>query len=331
MTRGIDWESRIGRRVRLRDLHVFSVVVQSGSMIKGAGQLGVSQPVVSQAIADLEAAIGVRLLDRSSRGVEPTVYGRVLLKHGEIAFDDLRQGIRAIESLADPGAGEVSIGCPESLSGALLPPVIEQLSLEHPRLTFHVTQVNTLSTQLEFPELRERKLDLILARLVRPLGEFEFEDDLDVEHLYNDELFVVAGVASPWARRRKIDLAELATAPWVLPPKSWNILLLKEAFHAVGLAMPRVGVETFSVSLRNQLLASGRFVAAVPGSMLHLNAKHGLKVLPIDLPDRPWPVVLVTLKNRTMAPAVQAFLQRTRAVVGSMSSRATVRKPARRK
>jgi len=331
MVRGIDWESRIGRRVRLRDLHVLSAVAQSGSMLKGAAHLGVSQPVVSQAIADLEAAIGQRLLDRSSRGVEPTPYGRALLKHGQMAFDDLRQGIREIESLADPAGGEVWVGCPESLSGALLPPVIERLTREHPRAIIHVTQVNTLSTQLEFPELRERKLDLILARLVRPLGEFRFEEDLDVEHLFDDELLVVAGIASPWARRRKIELAELAGASWVLPPNSWNILLVNEAFQAIGHQMPRIGVETFSVALRNQLLASGRFVAAVPGSMLHLNAKHGLKVLPIELPDRPWPVVLVTLKNRTVAPAVQLFVQCARAVVGSMPSRLKSRSAGREK
>jgi DNA-binding transcriptional LysR family regulator len=287
-------------------------------MVKGAAQLGVSQPVISQAIADLEAAIGQRLLDRSSRGVEPTPYGRALLKHGQMAFDDLRQGIREIETLADPAAGEVSIGCPESLSGTLLPSVIERLWQAHPRAVFHVAQVNTLSTQLEFPELRERKLDLILARLVRPFGEFRFEEDLDVEHLFDDDLFVVSGLASPWARRRKIELAELAGAPWVLPPKSWNILLVKEAFQAAGLEMPRTVVETFSVSLRNQLLASGRFLAAVPGSMLYLNAKHGLKALPIALPRRPWPVVLVTLKNRTIAPLVQRFVQCVREVVGPM-------------
>jgi DNA-binding transcriptional LysR family regulator len=330
MTKGIDWESRIGRRVRLRDLHVLSAVVQSGSMVKAAAQLGVSQPVVSQAIADLEAGIGVRLLDRSSRGVEPTLYGRALLKHSQMAFDDLRQGIREIDALTDPTGGEVWIGCPESLSGALLPPVIERLCQEQPRAIFHVAQVNTLSTQLEFPELRERKLDLVLARLVRPLGEFEFEEDLEVEHLFDDELFVVAGMASPWARRRKIALAELASASWVLPPNSWNIALVKEAFGAIGQEMPRISVETFSVALRNQLLASGRFLAAVPGSMLHLNAMHGLKVLPIDLPRRPWPVVIVTLRNRTVAPTVQLFMQCARRVVGSMPSRGEPRKASLR-
>jgi DNA-binding transcriptional LysR family regulator len=110
-------------------------------MVKAAAQLGVSQPVVSQAIADLEAGIGVRLLDRSSRGVEPTLYGRALLKHSQMAFDDLRQGICEIDALADPAGGEVWIGCPESLSGALLPPVIERLCQEQPRAIFHVAQV----------------------------------------------------------------------------------------------------------------------------------------------------------------------------------------------
>jgi DNA-binding transcriptional LysR family regulator len=229
--------------------------------------------------------------------------------------------------LADPGGGEVWIGCPESLSGALLPPIIERLSREHPRAAFHVTQVNTLSTQLEFPELRERKLDLIFARLVRPFGEFEFEENLDVEHLFDDQLFVVAGMTSAWARRRKIDIGELANAQWVLPPNSWNIMLVKEAFQAVGQQMPRIGVETFSVSLRNQLLASGRFVAAIPGSMLHLNAQHGLKVLPIDLPDRAWPVVLVRLKDRTVPPTVQLFVQCARDLAGSLPSRANHRNP----
>lgn len=317
MSQGIDWESRIGRRVRLRDLHILSAVVQSGSMIKAAAQLGVSQPVVSQAVADLEAAVGVRLVDRSSRGVEPTPYGRALLKHSQMAFDDLRQGIREIESIADPGGGEVWIGCPESLCGPLLTPAIERLLRVRSRVNFHVAQVYTLSADLEFPELRDRRVDLILARLVKPFGEFEFEEDLRVEHLFDEDLVVVAGSASPWARRRKIDLVELGAASWVLPPNSWNMLRVKEAFAAIGHGMPRTTVETFSVALRNQLLVSGEFIAAVPGSMLHVNAQPDIRVLPIALPRRPWPVVMVTLKNRTVAPPVEQFAQCVREVVAS--------------
>ena len=99
------WADRIGRRLKLRDLHVLSAVVQWGSMAKAAQHLAVSQPVVSAAIADLEHTIGVRLLDRSRRGVEPTIYGRALLKHGMVAFDALKQGMKEIEFLAESHRG----------------------------------------------------------------------------------------------------------------------------------------------------------------------------------------------------------------------------------
>jgi DNA-binding transcriptional LysR family regulator len=109
----IRWADRIGRRLKLRDLHVLSAVVQWGSMAKAARHLAVSQPVVSAAIADLEHAVGVRLLDRSRQGIEPTIYGRALLKHGAVAFDALKQGVNEIEFLSDPTAGELRIGSPE--------------------------------------------------------------------------------------------------------------------------------------------------------------------------------------------------------------------------
>src|SRR4051795_10596662 len=102
----VNWENRIGRRLRLRDLHVFFAVVEAGSMAKAAAQLRIKQPSVSKAIGELEAAIGVRLLDRGPHGVEPTIYGDALLKSGVAAFDDLRQGIRNIEFLSDPTKGE---------------------------------------------------------------------------------------------------------------------------------------------------------------------------------------------------------------------------------
>src|SRR5499426_4307779 len=123
MLRKIDWESQIGRRLKMRDLHVFFTVAQHGSMGKAAAQLGVSPPTVSEVIADLEHGLGVKLLDRSSQGVEPTIYGHALLKRGLAAFDELKQGIRDIEFLADPTTGEVRLGCPESISATILPTV----------------------------------------------------------------------------------------------------------------------------------------------------------------------------------------------------------------
>jgi DNA-binding transcriptional LysR family regulator len=137
MVRKIDWESQIGRRLKLRNLHVFSTVVQRGSMAKAAQHLGVSQPAVSEVIADLEHALGVRLLDRSAQGVEPTIYGDALLKRSVAAFDELKQSIRDIEFLSDATTGEVRIACVESLWYTLVPKVILRFSKQYPRVKVH--------------------------------------------------------------------------------------------------------------------------------------------------------------------------------------------------
>ena len=151
MTKAVDWESRIGRRLRLRDLHVFFAVVQSGSMAKAATHLKITQPSVSKAIGDLEEALGVRLFDRSTRGVEPTIYGDVLVKCGSVVFDELRQGIRHIEFLADPTVGELRIGCPDVVGAVVIPPVLERFTKRYPRVVLiSVSSIMTHSPLLRF-------------------------------------------------------------------------------------------------------------------------------------------------------------------------------------
>jgi DNA-binding transcriptional LysR family regulator len=140
MPRKIDWDSQIGRRLRLRDLHLFFAVVQHRSMAKAASYLGISQPAVSEVVAELEHTLGVRLFDRSSRGVELTVYGRALYRRSEAAFDELKQGIRDIEFLAEPSVGEVRIGCPESIAASILPACVERLLDRYPKISLDVTR-----------------------------------------------------------------------------------------------------------------------------------------------------------------------------------------------
>src|SRR5262245_32909555 len=178
MERKIDWAAQIGHRLKLRDLHVFCTVVQNGSMAKAAAQLGVSHPTVSEVIAGLEHTFGVSLFDRGPHGVEPTAFGVALLQRCVAAFDELKQGAREIEFLADSTRGEVRIGCAESLAASILPPIIEQFSQRYPRVSLSVDAVVTGSP--EIPKLRDRSLDLVLARM-RPLAESHFADDLSVE------------------------------------------------------------------------------------------------------------------------------------------------------
>jgi len=281
---------------------------------------GLHEPAVSQVIADLEHALGVSLLDRSPQGVKPTIYGDALMKGGAAAFDDLRQTIREIEFLANPTSGEVRIGCPETVA-ALMTPVVERLSGQHPGIVLHVFEV--AAPTLDLPQLRDRTLDLAMIRVAGPPSAHRYGDDLDVEVLLNDETRIVVGKDSRWARRRKIDIAELAGESWILPPaNSLNSAVVIDAFQARGLGAPKVSIVTYSMQLRAKLIAAGRHVTVFPRSLLRLYADDmALKELPIDLPPREWPIALVTLKNRMTNPVVQLFISQVRETFKALAVR----------
>src|SRR5258708_31770951 len=138
----------VERRLKLRELRILLAVVKGGSMAKAATDLAISQPNVSKAIADLEHTFGVRLLDRSARGVEPTTYGLAVIKRATAMFDELRQSVQEVEFLANPTSGELRLGCSDFAAGgfggavrALFPPLsslpFSLLLTGSPRLSQH--------------------------------------------------------------------------------------------------------------------------------------------------------------------------------------------------
>src|SRR4030081_2320090 len=167
----MQWHDRIGRRLKLRDLHILLAVVQRGSMAKAATELAISQPAVSKAIADMEHTVGLRLLDRTRHGIEPTTYGRALIKRGMTIFDELKQAAQELDFLADPTVGELRIGSSESIAAGLLPAIIDRFSQQYPRVTLTVAQA--VFATAHYRELRERSIDLLLGRMFS-----SFEEDL---------------------------------------------------------------------------------------------------------------------------------------------------------
>src|SRR5215510_2427331 len=134
----MDWdEQRLGRRLKLRDLNVLMTVARCRSMGKAAVELAVSQPAISRTIADMEHTLGVRLLDRSPQGVEPTIYARALLDRGVVVFDELKQAVRHIEFLANPAEGELRVGSTLAIGTAFFPAVVERFSEQYPRIVVH--------------------------------------------------------------------------------------------------------------------------------------------------------------------------------------------------
>jgi DNA-binding transcriptional LysR family regulator len=301
------WNDRVRRRLRLRDLDILLAVTETGSMGKAAAVLNMSQPAVSKAVAYLEHALGVRLLDRSRQGVEPTPSGRALIQHGVAMFDELRRGVQDIASLADPTLGEVRMGGSEHTISAIYSPVIHQLSEQSPRMSFHVIvgDLRTLSRELD-----ARHIDFVVSRMYSPASE-----EHSVEVLFEDPLVVVTGPNNPLARRRKIKFAELMEQPWTLQPRenSFGSFALN-AFRAAGQAPPRITVGTTSSNLRGEMLATGRYLTMVPRYWVLLPRKHpSLRILPVEFPNTRLKVAIITVKNRSLSRATELFIDRIRA------------------
>lgn len=310
------WNERTKRRLKLRNLDILMAVAETGSMGKAADRLNTSQPAISKAVGELENAVGFRLVDRSRRGVEPTPYGRALLKRGVAVFDELRQGIKDIEYLSDPTTGEVRLAATERVAGAILTPVIDQLSRRYPRMRFHVV---TGESARVLAHLDARNVEFVIHRL--PTAP---TDEHSAEILFHDELVVVTGARNPLARRRRIALADLMDEPWVLVPaesyaSSWQM----DVFRSAGLSTPPLTVEASSYTLRSELLTTQRFITVTTRFSLMLPRRRtDLKVLPVKLRTTPQPLGIATLKNRSLSPAAQLFIARVRELTRPLAKNA---------
>jgi DNA-binding transcriptional LysR family regulator len=316
------WTDRVGRRVKLRDLHIALVVAEAGSMTRAAEQLAVSYPVVSKTISELEHTLGVRLFDRSISGVEPTHYGRALLESGTAVFDEMRRGLQQIEFIKQPDAGDLRIGSSIVVDAGLLPAILERFSRDFPKAVLHVMHED-IATQ-QYDNLRNRKVELVLGRLPITMS----EPDLVAEPLFDEPNVVVAGSGSRWAKRRNLDLADLMEAPWVLAQSGSLVRSLQDGvFRNSGLEPPSATVLTVSLHLYMRVIETGGWVGFVPASVMRFGGQHmRIKVLPVKILSPPAPVGFITVKGRTLTPLAERFIECTRKVANPGTARASTQR-----
>ena len=306
------WNERTKRRLKLRDLDILVAVIETGSMGKAANRLGISQPAVSKGVVELEDALGVKLVDRSRRGVVPTAYGLALSKRSVAIFNDLRQGVQDIDFLADPTQGEIRIGMTDPIMVALASPVIDRLSRKYPRMFFHVVTGDTASL---YRDVVERNIELAICRMIGRLP-----DELAADILFYDSFAVMTSATNPLTRRRKLTLGELANEPWTIYPyDSFFGAIIAEAFRASGHEPPPQTVSSLSNNVQDQMLATGRFLTVLPRFMLRVPGRtRPLKALRVALPNAPRPIAIITLKNRTLTPLAQLVIANVRDLAKSL-------------
>jgi DNA-binding transcriptional LysR family regulator len=308
--------NRLGPLLKPRQLQIFMMVVQEKNMARAAERLAISRPVVSKAIGYLERSLGVVLLDRTARGVEP-FFGNALSKRGAALFDELRSTAEELSYLADPATGELRIASTEVWAAGLIPAAIEQLRSKFPRLRLRLEQG---TAQSQFDLLRGRSSELVVSRLLTASP----DPDIDCEPLFYEKLIVVAGPQSSWARQKRLRLKNLVEAQWILSPleleKNSPFTL---AFRGAGLPVPTPQVLSNSLHLRNALLSEGEYITLVPESALHFGPERMLlRPLRLEFPRWDVPTGIFWLKGRMLSPIAQQFMAVVRRMTKGLSKQA---------
>jgi DNA-binding transcriptional LysR family regulator len=304
---------RLRRSLKLRDLYTLMVVAELGSMAKAAGFLSITQPAVSQAIADLERFAGVRLLDRGPRGVVLTAAGEAMVARGRQALDTLDLGMRDIAFLTEGGRGVVRVGADMSfIAGGLMADIITHLRGRYPGISVHVFETSTRVSMTEFRQLMGRGVDVLLGRRPRE----DLDRELLIEHLIEEKLNVVASSTHPLAMRGRVDWADLTGEPWILAATdSIARTILEDEFRRRGLTVPDAAIATYSMQLRLQLLTTGGYLTVMTEYPYRRCAdRWGLHALPLQC-SQSLPVAIQTLRHRSPTPVVERFLRSARAII----------------
>ena len=313
-TRNMNSVDTIARRITLRELRLLLAVARSGSILKAANEIGITQPALSKCIAELEGTFGVRVFDRTNRGVTPTPHGEVLLRRATGVFEELRQAVDELGFITDGSRGELRIGGTPTICAGLLPRTISTVLNQHANFRFRVAELE--SGKLA-GEVLARSLDFGIGR-EHTAGD---NDNLVFDQLFDDRLFIVAGAQHPLASRRSVTLEETANHEWILPATEGSMILqLRNEFRRQRLELPQSVVTTMSMLVRYELIATNCFLTVMYGSVLQFgNALRFLRVLPLDVPAG-IPIGIIRVKNRTLAPSAELFMETAREVVRPMRS-----------
>lgn len=312
----------IRARLKTRQLMLLVGLDEERNIHRTADALGMTQPAASKLLKDLEDMLEVPLFERLPRGMRPTWYGEIMIRHARMVLANLNQANEEIAALKSGLTGQVNIGVIMTPGTSLIPQAIARVKRDHPNLRISV-QMET-SDVLQ-PRLRQGKLDILVARL------FEEHDKsgLNYEPLAEEPVCVVAGPHHALRSAHELKLAELATLPWVLPPEG-SVLRHRfdMSFREANLEPPTNVVETMAPLVITNLLEQSDLLAVLPVDVARHYADHGMvAVLPIALPCKMDSYGIVTRRDQLLAPGAALMLEALRQTAATLYAKEAAAAP----
>jgi DNA-binding transcriptional LysR family regulator len=282
-------------------LEVLLAIARHGSLTAAAASLDITQPAVSQWLADIEAAAGVRLFERG-KALRPTPYTATILAHAERVLQDANRAIAEVESIRSGSTGRVRIGATQVATASLVPATVLRLRAQAPGIELSLAEDTVARLWAGF---ERNELDMLVTRLdTRALG-----SGLPHRRLFVDRYRVVCGPDHPLAGRARLDWREVSRFPWLMPPTGTPLHeALSASFASAEIALPPVLLTSVSPAVNVALLRETDALALQPNEMARrLQAKGELVALSLTLAHDTGDVGLVW-REPSPGPVLEAVL-----------------------
>jgi DNA-binding transcriptional LysR family regulator len=308
-------ERWIARKFRLRHLELIAEIYDCRSILKASRRLSLTQPTLTKALQDVESTLGLKLFERSNRGIEPTEYGEIFARHAKVLLAQLRHAAEELENLRVGYSGKVTVGTLLAASASILPDAIVLLKNERPGVAISVI-VGTYDILM--PALLAGDLDMVLGRLPTE----GHSRALVYEEFYAEPICVVVRRGHPLTRKRRLTLRELANQPWLLPlPETELHRQIERAFIDAGANLPKNVIESVSILTNRVLLRKSDCVGVMPYHVALDDVEHGLlAILPVKLKSLESPVGVIVRAPGDLAPAASALRECLRAAAKDVPS-----------
>jgi DNA-binding transcriptional LysR family regulator len=304
-------------RLKTRQLMLLVAIGDEGNIHRAAKILNVSQPSASKLLKDLENVLGVALFERVPRGMRPTWYGEVMIRHARISLSSLMQAGSELAALKTGRSGEVSVGAIIGPALCLLPQAVAIIAREHPGIR---VQIAVESSNVLIERLRQSKLDIMIGRL------FETHDKTNLSYeILSDELVcAVVRPGHPMLGNPALTLEQLEHVRWIVPPMGSVLRHRFELmFQEAGFGIPPHLIEASSITFITKMLQQSDCVAVVPADIAGYYASYGMvAMLQIQLSCTMDAFGIILRNDWLLSPAAKVLLSALRTAALSTYKRA---------
>ncbi len=301
--------------MEFRQLQHFLAVAEEGNFHRAAARVHLTQQAVSKSLAQLEAKLGVRLLDRDRQSVVLTAFGELLLPHARTVTAEVRQFDDSLAAMLGTRTGALRIGATPTPMSHLLPAALRRLRLSKPKLKIAVEQG-------DFTRLSGLLLQGQLEAVLSSEPPQPWDELLKIEQVGEDHNVVALRAGHPLTALRKPSPAQLNDFPWLaitnFPKAEADV---RGLFSGSGIKPIAPTMTTSSVNFATTWIAGSDFICVLPRRLVERELAEGrLTTLDLKLKPRRWPLVLATRGNATRTPATLAFIEAVKAVAAKGSS-----------